>query len=228
MLTMKYINDTARYDVSLNRISDHVIQLSGAFPVKTNGFYLSRAGKDDKWDYSGFTTVYREMEGCVQFSDDGSLYTAPPEPEPDPEPYTPTLEEVRKAKKEEIYAAYHADMAAGVEVELSTGIQQFPLSFEDREFLMGKQMELAASNEDVISYQDSNNHCMLLSREDMQEIITKALAYVNVKTTYRNNLCEWADQCDSKEEAGQIAYGADIPEEYQNEVYKRYLAQQEG
>ena len=228
MLELKYIGEETRYNVEFGRISPHVIQLLGEVPFKDSGFVLSRAGKNDWWDYPGYTTLYREISGVYQLSDDGSVYTAPPEPLPpqEPEPYVPTLEEVKAAKKQEIYMMYNADVAAGINVELSTGTQHFPLSDEDQRFLMGKQLELSGSDAEMVSYQDSDNHCMLLSRDDMQKIINTALTYVNIKTTYRNNLCEWAGQCSTKEEVGQITYGADIPEEYRNEVYKMYLAQQ--
>lgn len=228
MLELKYIGEETKYNVEFSRISSHVVQVLGELPFMDSGFTLSRAGKKDNWPYPTYTTLYREVGGGLQISDDGSVYVAPPEPLPpqEPEPYIPTLEEVKAAKKQEIYMMYNADVAAGVDVELSTGTQHFPLSDEDQRFLMGKQLELSGSDAETVSYQDSDNHCMLLSRDDMQKIINTALTYVNIKTTYRNNLCEWADQCSTKEAVGQIAYGADIPEVYRNEVYKMYLEQQ--
>lgn len=230
MVNLTYIGQTKKYEVEFSRISEHVVQVLGELPASDSGFTVSRIGKKDEWDYKGYTTLYRELKGGLQFSDDESIYVEPkePDPVPDPEPYIPTLEEVRSDKKQEIYAAYDAEVAAGIDVELSTGTQHFPLQGEDREFLMGKQLELSGSDAEIISYQDSDNHCMLLSRNDMQKIITAALAFVNVKTTYRNNLCEWVDQCGTKEEVAQVAYGVSIPEEHQNEVFKMYLAQQKG
>ncbi len=227
MLKMKYIGDEAEYNVEFDLIAPNIAKLQGSFPVRDTGFTLSREGMADGWDYSNFTTVYKNINGGVMFSNDGSVYIEPEKPDPVPEePYVPTLEEVKALKKQEIYTTYNADVAAGVDVELSIGTQHFPLQGEDREFLMGKQLELAGSTAEQVSYQDSDNHCMLLSREDMQKIITEALAFVNYKTTYRNNLCEWVDQCSTKEAVGQIFYGTNIPEEYQNEVYKMYLAKQ--
>lgn len=230
MLILKYIGQETEHNVEFCRISPHVIQVLGELPFLDNGFTLSRAGKNDQWDYSKYVTLYREVEGGYQMSDDVSKYVAPPVPVPpeEPEPYVPTLEEVKAAKKQEIHMMYNADVAAGVDVELSAGIQHFPLMDEDQKFLMGKQLELSSTDTEMVSYQDSDNHCMLLSRDDMQKIITTALTYVNIKTTYRNNLCEWTDQCSTKEAVSQITYGADIPEEYWNEVYKMYLAQQEA
>lgn len=230
MLKFRYVGDETNYDVLFKKLNANVVQITGKIPVKKKGFICFREEDEaDIWDYKDYTTVYREIDGSVQFSNDGSVYVAPPEPEPEPEPepYVPTLEEVKAAKKQEIYAGYNMDVAAGVDVELSTGTQHFPLQDEDQRFLMGKQLELSGSDAEKVSYQDSDNHCMLLSRNDMQKIITTALAYVNVKTTYRNNLCEWVDQCETKEEVDNIVYGASIPEEHQNEVFKMYLAQQQ-
>lgn len=230
MVNLTYVGQTKKYEVEFSRISEHVVQVLGNLPSYDSGFTVSRIGKDDKWEYTGYTTLYRELEGGLQFSDDGSVYVEPkkPDPVPDPEPYIPTLEEVKSAKKQEIYAAYDTDVTEGINVELSTGIQHFPLKSEDREFLMGKQLELSGSDAEIVSYQDSDNHCMLLSRNDMQKIITAALGFVNIETTYRNNLCEWVDRCGTKEDVAQITYGISIPEEYQNEVFKMYLAQQQG
>ena len=227
MLNFIYIGSEDIYDVQFSRISPNVVQVLGDLPFSDAGFTLSRPEKNDPWDYPEYTTLYREIEGGLQFSNNGSVYVEPIRPDPVPEePYIPTLEEVKASKKQEIYAVYNADVAAGVDVELSTGTQHFPLQGEDREFLIGKQLELVGSTAEQVSYQDSDNHCMLLSREDMQKIITEALAFVNYETTYRNNLCEWVDQCSTKEAVGQIFYGTNIPEEYQNEVYKMYLAKQ--
>ena len=87
MLNLQYVGDTTKYPVNFRRISDHVVQVTGKIPVKLSGFTLSRLVPDN-WrpDYSRYNTVYREINGGVQFSDDGSVYVAPPEPEPLPDP----------------------------------------------------------------------------------------------------------------------------------------------
>lgn len=286
MLTMKYIGLKTEYDVEFKKVAEHIVQLIGSFPVKENGFQLSRKGMNDweKMDYSGFTTKYREIEGGIQFSDDGTAYVAPkpiitfsagnggtiegvseqevsdfsdlaiPEPVPNEnyrfvewEPcifnegkvltsrtftavfeYVPTLEEVKESKKQKIKAMYQAVKSSGVDVTLSTGTEHFPLTDEDITFLMGKQFEISASESERISYQDSDNHCKFYSKADMQAIIQTALLFVNYQTTYKNNLCEWVDECQTKEEVESIMYGTEIPEEYQNDVYKSYLMKMEG
>lgn len=142
--------------------------------------------------------------------------------------YVPTLEEIKSTKKQEIEAGYENAKATGVEVSLSTGKERFPLMAEDITFLMGKQFELASSSAEQIGYQDSAKRCGIYSRADMQTIINAALNFMNFQTTYRNNLCEWVDECDSRENVEAIFYGAEIPEQYQNVVYKSYLAQMEA
>ena len=86
MLIMKYLGLKTEYEVNFGRISENIVQLLGNFPAKEKGFTLSRKEKEDAWDYSNYSTVYREIDGGVQFSNDGSVYVAPPEPEPEPEP----------------------------------------------------------------------------------------------------------------------------------------------
>lgn len=77
MLDLKYINDSAIYKVEFSKISDNVCQIKGDIPIKTNGFTLSRMGESDDWSYEAYNTVYREIEGGVQFSNNGSVYVEP-------------------------------------------------------------------------------------------------------------------------------------------------------
>ncbi len=223
-MKLKYIGEKNDYEISFKRITSHVVQITGKFPVKQKGFVLYREEvKDDTWDYKNFKTLYLEVENGAQFSDDGSVYVAPPEPEP----YIPTLDEVKEMKKQEIRAAYQAVKAAGVDIEISTGTERFPMNEENTTFLFGKQMEITAGRE-LISYQDAQDHCKFYSCADMQTIINTAFTFVDFQTTYRNNLCEWVDKCQDAQEIEQIYYGAEIPEEFQNEVYAAHLAQLEG
>lgn len=230
MLNLQYVGDTTKHPVNFRKISEHVAEVTGKIPIKLSGFTLSRlTGGDWKADYSKYNTMYREIRGGVQFSDDGSVYVAPPEPEPipEPEPYVPTLDEIKTYKKQEIEMKHQLVIADGIDVELSIGKQHFPLNQEDITFLIGKKIELESGVKEV-AYQDSNNHCMFLSSEDMQAIIMAAFAFVNIQTSYRNNLYEWIEQCIIQEDVEAITYGADIPVKYQNEVYRRHMMGMEG
>lgn len=126
MLKMKYIGDKKTYPVCFRRITDTIVALSGDFPVKTSGFTLSRPGKKDGWDYSGYKTIYREVEGGVQFSDNGSVYAEPETPEQIrvPEPYEPTPEELaeqEQRRKEAEAVPTNSELAAAI-IELAGNI----------------------------------------------------------------------------------------------------------
>ena len=81
-MLLQYKNDNSNYVIDFKRISKKVVQINGDLPAKECGFTLSRTGKDDGWDYSEYTTIYREVEGDIQFSNDGSVYTEQIEPVP--------------------------------------------------------------------------------------------------------------------------------------------------
>ena len=86
MLNMKYAGSKTSYDVEFRKVSPRVVELRGDFPAKDKGFTLSRDESDDAWDYKRFKTIYRKIDGGVQFSDDGSVYVAPPSRSPSPLP----------------------------------------------------------------------------------------------------------------------------------------------
>lgn len=77
MLKLTYLGDTKSHMVSFSNVSNNIVQLIGKFPIKKTGFYLSREDKRDNWDYSEYKTVYKKVDGGVQFSNDGSVYVEP-------------------------------------------------------------------------------------------------------------------------------------------------------
>lgn len=78
MINLRYCGETIAYEISFEFVSDNIVQITGRFPVKEKGFVLFRDDvEDDLWDYTGYTTVYREIEGGAQFSNDSSVYVKP-------------------------------------------------------------------------------------------------------------------------------------------------------
>lgn len=97
-MQLKYQNDDSIYEIEFKKISKNIVEITGDFPIQTDGFTLSREKHEDNWDYSAFTTVYKEVENGCQFSNDGSVYVEPIVPEP-------TTEELAElAEKERIEA----------------------------------------------------------------------------------------------------------------------------
>lgn len=76
-MQLKYLNEETNYKIDFDKISNNVVEITGDFPIKTDGFTLSRETHEDNWDYSAYTTIYREVEDGVQFSNDGSVWVEP-------------------------------------------------------------------------------------------------------------------------------------------------------
>lgn len=229
MIEMKYVGEDTAYKVAFAIISADVVQLAGDFPVKTLGFTLSRIGKSDKWNYTKYTTVYRQLDGAVQFSNDGSVYVEPEPPEPEPVP-EPTLEELQEAKVQEMNTAQQTVIAAGVDVQLSGGeTEHFTLTQYDQQSLMGLQTQVAEGAE-AIPWHTSNEaeHCKFYSNADMQKIVDTALAYVTWHVTYFRDLRIYVRSLTDKESVQAVTYGIEIPVEYQSEPLKAMLAAQKS
>lgn len=216
---------------SIQTIEPHVLQIvfTGTPPTKWNGdIVLYTAGDIECATLVGWTTVYRDEGQTVYLSDDGSVYQTP---DPDtggeilpPEPYEPTLVELQAAKKREISQACETAIYSGVDVKLSDGsTEHFSLTEHDQLNLFGKQVQLAAGAEQL-EYHSDGQPCRYYSAADMQTLIAAAMQHVSYHTTYCNAVNMWIAGCESTEEVQAIYYGADVPEEYQSDVLKAYIA----
>ena len=77
MLNIIFLNDSKNiYNGSFSRVNDHVVSISGV-PAIAGGFTATRIGKDDAWNYSEYSTIYRQTYTAVVFSSDGSVYVEP-------------------------------------------------------------------------------------------------------------------------------------------------------
>lgn len=228
MINLKYIGSTTVYEINFSRISSHIVQVLGDLPFLDKGFVLSRIGKNDKWDYSKYVTLYREVEGGLQFSDNGSVYTAPvkPDPIPDPEPYIPTLDEVREIKVAEMNVLQESAIQAGIEVTLTDGtVEHFDLTEKDRNQLAVLQTMIARGDEKIPWHtSDEAEHCKYYSNEDMVRITTAALEYVTYHETYFRDLRIYIRSLDTKEKVETVTYGMEIPEKYRSQPLDDMLA----
>lgn len=226
MLKMKYIGDTESHIVDFRNLSSNIAQLSGDIPVKTTGFNMFKLDGSYLGDYSAYTTVYREIEGGVQFSNDGSVYV-PPAPTPEPEPYVPSLEEVKESKVVEMNAAQQHVIQMGIDVTLTDGsVEHFTLKDRDQTSLMGLQTKVAQGDEQIPWHtSDEAEHCKFYSNADMALITTAAMEYVTWHVTYFRDLRIYIRSLETKDEVNAVVYGMDIPEEYQSEPLKAMIAQ---
>lgn len=79
MYNLVFNGDTTVYLVDFSWvITDKVVQvLNPDLPPILTGFKLSRVGFEDNWDYTDYKTVYRTIDGGLQFSNDGSIWIEP-------------------------------------------------------------------------------------------------------------------------------------------------------
>lgn len=214
---------------SIRKSAEHILQIifCDAVPVSWDGdIQIYTAGSILATTLTGWTTVYRDEGQTVYLSDDGSVYIPPADQEPvnPPEPYVPTFAELQASKKQEISTACEQTIYSGVSVILADGsTEHFALTEHDQLNLFGKQVQLAAGV-DQLEYHSDGQSCRYYSAADMQRIITAAMQHVSYHTTYCNAINMWIAGCESAEEVQTIYYGADVPEEYQSDVLKAYIA----
>ena len=232
MLKLKYIGGEETYAVEFRTVANNIVELIGDFPIKDTGFTLSRAEHEDNWDYTGYTTVYRKIEGGVQFSNDGSVYVEPEQPSepdtPDYEPYVPTLDEVKESKVKEMNAVQQQTIQQGIDVKLTDGtVEHFSLTDHDQTSLMGLQSQVAAGVEQIPWHtSDESEHCKFYSNADMALITTAAMEYVTWHVTYFRDLRIYIRALDNIDDVKAITYGVAIPQEYQSEPLKAMMAAQ--
>ena len=230
MEKIKIKGSSKSYEIrSIQTIEPHVMQIVfvGTPPTKWGDITLYTDGGIECATLTGWTTVYRDEGQTVYLSDDGSVYQTP---DPDsgevlpPEPYVPTLAELQSVKKREISQACERIIYSGVDVTFTDGsVEHFSLTEHDQLNLFGKQVQLAAGAEQL-EYHSDGQPCRYYSAADMQTIIAAAMQHVSYHTTYCNAVNMWIAGCESTEEVQAIYYGADVPEEYQSDVLKAYIA----
>lgn len=230
MEKIKIKGSSKSYEIrSIQTIEPHVMQIVfvGTPPTKWGDITLYTDGGIECATLTGWTTVYRDEGQTVYLSDDSSVYQTP---DPDsgevlpPKPYVPTLAELQSAKKREISQACERIIYSGVDVTFTDGsVEHFSLTEHDQLNLFGKQVQLAAGAEQL-EYHSDGQPCRYYSAADMQTIIAAAMQHVSYHTTYCNAVNMWIAGCENTEEVQAIYYGADVPEQYQSDVLKAYIA----
>ena len=222
MMQLTYSGSTEAYPVRFKRITANIIEIRGDFPEQEAGFFLSRAEvPEDAWNYTDYTTIYRETEGGVQFSNDGSVYAEPG----GEETIQPTPEEMREGKVQEMHAAQQSVIRQGIDVVLTDGtMEHFSLTDHDQTSLMGLQTQAAQGAEQIPWHtSDETEHCKFYSNADMARIITAAMECVTWHVTYYRDLRIYIRTLQTKEEIEAVTYGMEIPEEYRSEPLKAMI-----
>lgn len=225
---IKFLDEQSTIQASVKKIGNHVIEISGV-DQNLSGFHLVTENGDVYGKYEDYTTLYREVDGGFQLSNDGSVYVEPEPIEP-VEPYEPTIGEVQEMKVQEMNLAQQNAIAYGVDVKLTDETtEHFQLTQYDQQSLMGLQALVAAGQENIPWHNsDEDEHCKFYSNADMQKIITAALSYVSYHVTYFRDLRIYIRSLQDKEAVRAIEYGVNIPTEHQSEVLQAMITQMGG
>lgn len=217
----------------IQHISDHILKITFKDDIPEdfgNIIHVYTSGNVNYIDLCDYNTIYKTDGNIIYLSNDETVYVEPsPIPDIDIPTYIPTSEELLKyaqdSKKKEISYLCEQMIYAGMNVTLVDGsVEHFSLTEHDQLNLFGKQSQLA-SGITQLEYHADGQPCRYYSVDDMQLIIQAAMWHVSYHTTYCNALNMWIAGCTTADEVNNIYYGAEIPNEYKNEVMQAYIEQ---
>ncbi|MDQ0153521.1 hypothetical protein J2S20_002242 [Moryella indoligenes] len=211
------------YNITDIRPSIHsVIQITFAdeVPEEYGDIDVYTAGGVQSAHLPGFATVYRRDDKTVWLSNDGSVYTPPETSQATQEElYTPSLEEVQAMKLQEVNGACTELIQRGIDV----GGEHYSLTEIDQLNLFGLRAQII-SGAQTVPYHADGKLCRFYTIEEIAPVIEAAMKLVTYHTTYCNSMHAWIKDCEDVETVRAIQYGAPIPEQYQSDVLKGYLA----
>lgn len=228
MAYLKFLNSSKIYKCKVFP-KDNVVTLKfeSDKEVSESGFdlYLDEECNTDIGSgfYHNFTTIYRndsitaEYNG-YQLSNDGSVYEEP-DPIPEIPDHEPTLEELKALKIAEMKLVEQQILNNGIDVDISTGREHFPLGDKDMLYLLGLQSMVAAGQENIPWHNgDENEPCKFYSNSDMAKIQKTAMAFVMYNETRLRDLTRFINSLTDKESVKSITYNTTIPTEFRSEV----------
>ena len=225
MAYLKFLNSSKIYKCTVIPQDNTVtLKFDSDMEVSNAGFdlYLDEKCQIDigVGFYHNFTTVYRNDETTAkyngyQLSNDGSVYK-----ETDPIPETePTLDELKASKIAEMKLAEQQVLSNGIDVDISTGREHFPLGDKDMLYLLGLQSMVATGQENIPWHNgDENEPCKFYSNSDMAKIQKTAMAFVVYNETRLRDLTRFINSLTDKESVKSITYNTTIPTEFHSEV----------
>lgn len=159
-----------------------------------------------------------EFEAIRKAIDDGKEIE--PAPDPEPEEDDGSVAFVKAAKINEMSKTCEDIITKGVDVVLSNGeTHHFSLTVQDQLNLITLTKYVEAG-EEYIPYHADGELCVYYSAQDIQSIVSAATALKTYHTTYFNSLKAYIKSLRSVKTIAQVAYGMDIPEKYQSDVWK--------
>lgn len=128
-----------------------------------------------------------------------------------------TLEERKSAKLAELSAACNAAITAGCDVTLLNGDGHISLTAEDQINLSTATAAVAQGAVGYPYHLDSQL-CAIFPAADIQTMARAATAHKLYQTTYYNHLAAWVRRCETAEVLAAITYGAELPQDLEDNM----------
>ncbi len=139
-----------------------------------------------------------------------------------------TLEFVRDAKIAQMSKICHDTIVNGIDVVLSDGeSHHFSLEIEDQIKIQALALK-AQNGESTLFWHEDDMPCKFYSANDILAIYTALEKIQTIETTWFNSLKMYIMSMETIEQISAVTYRTEIPEEYQSEVLKYLLSQQDG
>lgn len=131
-----------------------------------------------------------------------------------------TVEYVKDIKIKEMNKICNDTIIKGFDIALSDGqTHHFSLTLEDQMNILNLSY-LINSGQTVIPYHADGESCKLYSASDIKKIITHSINFKNWNIAYFNSLKSYINSLDDIKSINEIKYGTDIPEKYENDIFK--------
>lgn len=149
-------------------------------------------------------------------------YTPPPDP---PEPPPPPTEEELLARAKEgrdttLISMRDKCIAYGIDIYTEYGPEHFSLEERDKTMLLAiyamVKGGLTSFPYHAIGASGRNSICTIYSDTDIARIAVAAFAFITFHESYCNMMIQWLDRAETVEEAEQIVYGANLPDDLQS------------
>ena len=133
------------------------------------------------------------------------------------------LDFVINLKVAEMSSICNQTIVNGIDVQLSDGeTHHFSLNTDDQLNLSTMRGDILTGTE-VFGYHSDNGDCEFYSKEDMIKIMTESQNWKTYQVTYFNSLRKYIKSMKTVEEVRAVKYGVEVPVEYQTEVLRKLL-----
>ena len=133
-----------------------------------------------------------------------------------------TAEYAKAAKIDEMRRACEAAIIDGVDVTYNGVTRHYSLELTDQLNILALQ-DAIEQGAQQIPYHGDDEPCRYYSQEEFLAVVAAANAHKTFHTTYFNSLKAYIENVETLDELDEITYGVSVPVEYQSDVLKGLL-----